>query len=83
MDLSAFLEKQRLSEEAGPTLRVAEKQDYDENDVDTSLAHITSNPSRVPVQQSKKGKVEAVAWDESLEEMSREKKAAEATWGML
>ncbi|KAF8890812.1 hypothetical protein CPB84DRAFT_1784587 [Gymnopilus junonius] len=83
VDLSAFLERQRISDEAGPSLRVAEKKDYDENDVDTSLAHIVSKPSRVSSQaSSKKGKVEEIAWDEELDEMTREKQAAEATWDL-
>lgn len=63
-------------------MRVAETKDYDEGDVDTSLAHISSNNSRIPAQAaSKKGKVEEIAWDETLDEMTREKQAAEATWG--
>ncbi|KAF8963260.1 hypothetical protein BDZ97DRAFT_1661830 [Flammula alnicola] len=83
VDLSTFLEKQRISDEAGPTLRVAEKKDYDDEDVDTSLAHISSNPSRIPGEAaSKKGKVEQIAWDEELDEMNKEKKAAEATWDL-
>ncbi|KAF8174228.1 hypothetical protein BJ912DRAFT_1033864 [Pholiota molesta] len=81
VDLSSFLERQRISDEAGPTLRAAEKKDYDDDDVDTSLAHITSNASRSATQTaSKKGKVEEITWDEDLDEMSRKKKAAEATW---
>ncbi|PPQ94353.1 hypothetical protein CVT25_000681 [Psilocybe cyanescens] len=81
VDLSAFLEKQKILDEAGPLLSVTEKKDYDDDDVDTSLAHITSNPSHNAAKAlSKKGKVEQVAWDEELDEMSREKKAAEATW---
>ena len=63
-------------------MRVAETKDYDEDDVDTSLAHIFSNNSRISAQAtSKKGKVEEIAWDETLDEMTREKQAAEATWG--
>jgi hypothetical protein len=82
VDLSSFLERQRISDEAGPTLRAAEKKDYDDDDVDTSLSYITSSSSRVPAQTApKKGKIEEIAWDESLDEMTREKKAAEATWG--
>ncbi|KAF9477435.1 hypothetical protein BDN70DRAFT_110633 [Pholiota conissans] len=81
VDLSSFLERQRISDEAGPTLRTVEKKDYDDDDVDTSLAHISSNPSRTIAQtSSKKGKVEEITWDQDLDEMSREKQAAEATW---
>ena len=71
-----------ISEETGPTMRVAETKDYDEDDVDTSLAHISSNHSRISARTtSKKGKMEEIAWDETLDEMTREKQAAEATWG--
>ncbi|KDR78097.1 hypothetical protein GALMADRAFT_65103 [Galerina marginata CBS 339.88] len=82
VDLSAFLEKQRISDEVGPTLRVTEARDYDEDDVDTSLAHITSDPSRIGSQASRKGKTEQIQWDEGLDELSREKQAAEATWDL-
>ncbi|CAA7264000.1 unnamed protein product [Cyclocybe aegerita] len=83
VDLSSFLEKQRISEDVGPTLKVAEAKDYDEADVDTSLAHISSNPTRYKLEAlSKKGKVEQIEWDGELDQMSKEKKAAEATWDL-
>ncbi|KAH9476722.1 hypothetical protein JR316_0010636 [Psilocybe cubensis] len=83
VDLSAFLEKQKISDDAGPLLSAIEKKDYDDDDVDTSLAHITSKPTYTASQAvSKKGKVEQIVWDEELDEMSREKKAAEATWDL-
>jgi len=84
VDLSAFLEKQRISDEAGPILSVAEKKaDVDDDDIDTSLAHISSKVSHTTAVEatSKKGKVQEIAWDETLDEMTRDKKAAEATWG--
>lgn len=83
VDLSSFLERQRISDEPSAILNAAEeKKDYDEDDVDTSLAHISSNPSRsAAAASSKKGKVEEIAWDDELDEMTREKKAAEANWG--
>ncbi|CCM02271.1 uncharacterized protein FIBRA_04356 [Fibroporia radiculosa] len=75
VDLSSFLERQRLSEKPSS---VSPPSDEDE-DVDASLAHLTPHSKHVP--QSKKGKVQQVAWDSSLEEMRREKAAAEAKWG--
>ena len=81
VDLSTFLEKQRISDDVGPSLRVAEAEDDDNDDVDTSLAHITSKSIGNPVQASRKGKVEQIVWDEELDTMNREKKAAEATRG--
>ncbi|KJA26518.1 hypothetical protein HYPSUDRAFT_36230 [Hypholoma sublateritium FD-334 SS-4] len=83
VDLSTFLQKQLISEETGPAMRVAKTKYYDEGDVDTSLAHISSNNSRMSAQTiSKKGKMEEIAWDETLDEMTREKQAAEATWDL-
>jgi len=83
VDLSAFLEKQRISDDIGPSLRIAETKDYDDDDVDASLVHITSKSTRNPGQaSSKKGKVEQIVWDEELDTISREKKAAEATWDL-
>jgi hypothetical protein len=82
VDLSAFLEKQRISDDVGPSRRIAEAKDYDDDDVDTSLVHITSKSIGNPAQAaSRKGKVEQIVWDEELDTMSREKKAAEATRG--
>lgn len=76
VDLSFFLERQRLLEaSAGPSSAPAPP----EEEVDESLAHISSRP-RGP-SQSKKGRIQTIEWDESLDQMTREKAAAEATWG--
>lgn len=80
MDLSRFLEKQRVTD-APDSLLDADHDDDD--DVDTSLAHITSHTSRRTTAPSRKGKVEQVEWDEQLEFISRAKATAEATWGEL
>jgi hypothetical protein len=51
----------------------------EKDDVDTTLSHISSHrPHGSP---SKKGRVEQIEWDAKLDEMSREKAAAEATRG--
>ncbi|KAF9221755.1 hypothetical protein BS17DRAFT_768412 [Gyrodon lividus] len=76
IDLSAFLEKQRLSD-SGPVLSLtSETQGNDDDEIDHTLAHITSRQQ--PTTQSKKGRIQAIEWDETLEQMSREKAVAEA-----
>ena len=78
MDLSRFLEKQRLAD--APLLATGlEQNDRDDDDVDTSLAHISSKPLASGV--SRKGKVEKIVWDDELDKMSQEKAAAEAARG--
>ncbi|KAI0350993.1 hypothetical protein OH77DRAFT_1498804 [Trametes cingulata] len=72
VDLSSFLERQRLS--PGPS-SVSPPPDEDD-DVDASLAHITSHLK--PAAQSKKGRIQQIEWDAELEELSREKAAADA-----
>lgn len=92
VDLSAFLEKQRRSDvdvdvdvDANQALALSfsgvpvDAQEEDEDEIDDTLAHITSQ--RRPALQSKKGRVQTIEWDESLERMSREKAVAEANRG--
>lgn len=81
VDLSSFLERQRISDATSPGPSSALPPPHDE-EIDESLAHISSKPPK-RVSQSKKGRVQTVEWDEELDEMTREKAAAEATWGML
>ena len=85
VDLSNFLERQRIADDMDlPTIPGASKDDKDDEDVDTTLAHISSYPSRLnPQATSKKGKIEQIIWDEEIDRMNRDKKAAEATWGMI
>ena len=85
VDLSNFLEKQRLADDTDlPTIPGASKDNKDVEDVDTTLAHISSYPSRLnPQATSKKGKLEQIIWDEEIDRMNRDKKAAEATWGTI
>lgn len=85
VDLSSFLERQRLADDADlPPIPGASGNDEDNDDVDMTLAHISSYPSRLnPQATSKKAKVEQIVWDEELDRMNRDKKAAEATWGMI
>ena len=75
MDLSSFLERQRLTDDP-PSPPVPEEDD----DVDASLpVHgVNGIPQNT---NTKKGKVQQIEWDTSLEDMSREKAAADATRG--
>ena len=85
VDLSNFLERQKLADDKDlPIIPGAIKDNKDDEDVDTTLAHILSYPSRLnPQATSKKGKLEQIVWDEEIDKMNRDKKAAEATWGMI
>ncbi|KAK7680874.1 hypothetical protein QCA50_016184 [Cerrena zonata] len=75
VDLSSFLERQRLSEGQPHTTIVVEEED--DSDIDTSLALHGLTPQAVA--NSKKGKVQQIEWDESLETLRREKANADAT----
>ncbi|KAI8972540.1 hypothetical protein BD414DRAFT_517873 [Trametes punicea] len=72
VDLSSFLERQKLSSEPSSALSPPDE----DEDVDTSLVHITSHLK--PQAQSKKGRVQQIEWNAELEELSREKAAADA-----
>jgi hypothetical protein len=74
--LSAFLERQRL--EDAPTLSLVPSM-VEDDDVDHSLTHITSNP--LHERQSRKGNVQEIEWDASLEAMQRDKNIAQAQSG--
>ncbi len=72
VDLSAFLDRQRLSPGSSSTPPPPDEED----DIDTTVAHIGKAQTH-----SKKGRLQQIEWDEELENMSREKAAAEATRG--
>ncbi|KAF7365844.1 hypothetical protein MVEN_00458600 [Mycena venus] len=80
VDLSSFLERQRISDAPGPSILPSTADTADDDDVDHSLAHISSNGIK-PV-TSRKGKVEQIEWDEGLDELEREKASAEAIWDL-
>ncbi|KAG2151397.1 hypothetical protein DEU56DRAFT_777680 [Suillus clintonianus] len=75
IDLSSFLARQRLSDVSETTVVALPQVDGD--DIDHELAHISSH--RIPPPTSQKGRVQAIEWDAELEEMSREKAAADAS----
>ncbi|KAG2353122.1 hypothetical protein BDR07DRAFT_1615157 [Suillus spraguei] len=76
VDLSSFLARQRLSDVSEMTVVAVPRVDDDDDDIDHELAHISSH--RIPPPISQKGRVQAIEWDAELEEMSREKVAADA-----
>ncbi|KAG2335623.1 hypothetical protein BDR05DRAFT_961122 [Suillus weaverae] len=75
VDLSSFLARQRLSDVSETTVVAVPR--VDDDDIDHELAHISSH--RIPPLTSQKGRVQAIEWDAELEEMSREKAAADAS----
>ncbi|KAG1751811.1 hypothetical protein EDB19DRAFT_1673696 [Suillus lakei] len=75
IDLSSFLARQRLSDVSETTVMAAPQ--VDDDDIDHELAHISSH--RIPPPTSQKGRVQSIEWDAELEEMSREKAAADAS----
>ncbi|KAJ7610484.1 hypothetical protein FB45DRAFT_993476 [Roridomyces roridus] len=79
VDLSAFLEKQRISDTVGPGVTPENDVD-DEDDVDHNLDHISSGGLK-PV-RSRKGKVEEIEWDDEFNDLEREKVSAEAIWDL-
>ncbi|KAI0270657.1 hypothetical protein BC834DRAFT_819272 [Gloeopeniophorella convolvens] len=75
VDLSAFLARQRLEDPSAPLLGPPTA-DEDDDDVDHSLAHMSSN-GRIE-SAYKKGKAQQIEWDASLEEMRHEINVAQA-----
>ncbi|KAI9509920.1 hypothetical protein F5148DRAFT_1183915 [Russula earlei] len=73
VDLSAFRARQLLEDPPESPLAYA---NVDDDDVDHSLAHITSNP--LAERQPRKGRIQQIEWDDSLEEMLHDKDAAQA-----
>ncbi|KAI5992350.1 hypothetical protein F5J12DRAFT_726956 [Pisolithus orientalis] len=72
VDLSAFLERQKISEDTATSSTTLP----DDDDVDHDFDHIrlgTQTRTR-----SKKGNVHTIAWDDQLEKLQREKDAADA-----
>ncbi|CEL55638.1 hypothetical protein RSOLAG1IB_01650 [Rhizoctonia solani AG-1 IB] len=76
VDLSEFVRKQRLDDEAGTSASVAVPKVEQDDDIDHSLANFGS---RAPP-ESRKGRKGVIEWDDSLEAMKQEKEKAEAVW---
>ncbi len=77
VDISSFLERQRLSPQ--PSSAPPPADDEDEDDIDRTLDHISHQTRQDS--KSKKGRVHQIEWDESLEELTLEKAAADAARG--
>ncbi|KAF9019960.1 hypothetical protein BDZ89DRAFT_283334 [Hymenopellis radicata] len=73
IDLSSFLERQLNVDVDAPILKTV---DIDEDDVDHTLAHISSRGIANP--NHGKGKIEEIEWDDDMDEMTREKAVADA-----
>ncbi|KAH9964855.1 hypothetical protein BC827DRAFT_1126842 [Russula dissimulans] len=73
IDLSAFLARQRVED---PPDLLLESTTVDDDDVDHSLTHITSNP--LAKCHPRKGKIQQIEWDASLEELQHDKNVAQA-----
>jgi hypothetical protein len=80
VDLGAFLARQRLQDHAtGDPSSVPPPNEETLADIDTSLTHIGTTKSRQPADRNdRKGKLQILDWDEELEDMKREKNAADA-----
>jgi hypothetical protein len=82
VDLSNFLERQRLSDGKHSTVKSGSiGQIDDDDDVDHTLDRLTSKPYSKRYGEQQKGKVETLEWDDQFESLARDKKAAEANWG--
>ncbi|KAF9000172.1 hypothetical protein BDZ89DRAFT_1096158 [Hymenopellis radicata] len=73
IDLSSFLNRQLNVDVDAPILKTI---DIDEDDVDHTLAHISSRGIANP--NHGKGKIEEIEWDDDMDEMTREKAVADA-----
>lgn len=56
-------------------------EDNDDEDVDESLAYL-GQKNNVP-SKNRKGNTQTIEWDESLEELRKDKESADANRGML
>ena len=80
VDLSSFLEKQRrLPPQLEPP---APPPPQDNDEIDQSVAALNLH-GRGGAENDRKGKAKQIEWDSTLEELSREKAAADATRGTV
>jgi hypothetical protein len=77
VDLASFLEKQRISDDVGPTSRLL-LEEKEEDQVD--IIYLDTLTGRT-LPSSKKRNLQQIEWSEDLEELNREKNAAEAARG--
>lgn len=82
VDLSSFLARQTLDEADSVSLALGKTELSDDEDVDTSLEKLISKPSSSSRTGIRKGNVQQIEWDDSLEKIRREKEIADANRGM-
>jgi len=75
VDLSSFLERQRLDDSTPPTLSPPDGADP-EDDIDHTLISRTSRYTTAA--PNKKGQIQQIEWDKEMEDLQREKASAEA-----
>ncbi|TDL26928.1 hypothetical protein BD410DRAFT_836029 [Rickenella mellea] len=75
VDLSNFLARQRLDDVPPTTQASAGVDEEDDGEVDATLAQLLNG--KTP-DRSRKGKAQHIEWDDQLDDMAREKAAAEA-----
>ncbi|KAL0057653.1 hypothetical protein AAF712_015694 [Marasmius tenuissimus] len=79
VDLSSFLARQKLDDEAnlpGPSVKDDED---DDDDVDHSIDPVALGyQSKSDIAASRKGKAQEIQWDNQLDELMREKESADA-----
>ncbi|KAF8699079.1 hypothetical protein RHS03_07330, partial [Rhizoctonia solani] len=76
VDLSEFMRKQKLEDDAETSASIAVPKAEMDDDIDHSLANFGS---RAPL-ASRKDRKGVIEWDNSLEAMKQEKEKAEAVW---
>lgn len=78
IDLSSFLDRQRIADQEDPTS--SREKEFDD-DVDYSLSNLPSASSSAI--KTRKNKTQTIQWDASMDQLKREKEAAEAVWGLF
>jgi hypothetical protein len=78
VDLSAFLERQRLDDNPPSSIEKPKDED-DEDDIDHSL--LARSSKLFGSSSNKKGQVHQIEWDKDMDELRREKLSTEAVRG--
>lgn len=77
IDLSAFLAKQQLKDDESP--KPSLHMDADEEDIDHALSSLSLSSGTA---KPRKNNTQTIQWDASMEELKKEKEAAEAVRGI-
>ena len=76
VDLSIFLERQRLTDQDD---RISYKEEEFDDGIDHSLSNLPLASSSGS--KTRKNKTQTIQWDASMDQLKQEKEAAEAVWG--